>query len=116
MFPGSKWGRRAGQGPGGGLRALQRELCSRGGGPGLPRSASGAGWGARGARSRAKARPGSGAPEPQEGEEEEKKEAAAGSCLILLGSVDPRAAAGWGWPPGAGPCARCSCPRLPLAR
>lgn len=33
-------------------------LCSRGGGPGLPSSASGGGRGARGARSRATARPG----------------------------------------------------------
>lgn len=35
-------------------------LCSRGGGPGLPSSASGGGRGARGARSRATARPGPG--------------------------------------------------------
>lgn len=57
---------------------------------------------------------GAGAPEPKEGEEEEeeeKEEAAVGSCLILPGSADPLAAAGWGWPPGAGPRARRSCPR-----
>lgn len=62
---------------------------------------------------------GAGAPEPKEGEEEEeevKEEAAAGSCLILPGSADPLAAAGWGWPPSAGPGARRSCPRPPLAR
>lgn len=45
-----------------------------------------------------------------------KEEAAAGSCLILPGSADPLAAAGWGWPPGDGPRARRSCPRPPLAR
>lgn len=60
------------------------------------------------------------APEPKEGEEEEEKvvkeEAAAGSCLILPGSADPLAAAGWGWPPGDGPRALRSCPRPPLAR
>lgn len=88
--------------------------------PGQPSSASGGGRGARGARSRATARPGPGALEPEEGEEEEeeqeKKEAAASSCLILPGSADPLATAGWGWPRGAGPGSRCTCPRQPLAR
>ena len=57
-------------------------------------------------------------PEPEEGEEEEeeKEKAAAGSCLILPGSADPLAAASWGWPPGAGPRARGSCPGPPLSR
>lgn len=83
-----------------------------------------AGGGARGARSRATARPEPGAPKPKEGEEEEEEEedevenqeAAAGSRLILPGTADPLAAACWGWPPGAGPRARGSCPRPPLAR
>lgn len=98
----------------------EKGLCSRGRGPVLPSSASGGGRGARGARSRATARPGPGALEPEEGkeeeEEQEKKEAAASSCLILPGSADPLATAGWGWPRGAGPRSRCSCPRQPLAR
>lgn len=55
-------------------------------------------------------------PEPEEGEEEEKEKAAAGSCLILPGSADPLGAASWGWPPGAGPRARGSCPGPPLSR
>lgn len=89
-------------------------LCSGGGGPGLPSSASGGERGPRGAGSRATARPRPGAPEPEEGEEE-KEETAAGSCLILPGSADPRAVAGWGWPRGAGPDSRGSCPGPPLA-
>lgn len=99
--------------PGRGLGAASgREgLCSRGGGPGLPSSASGGGRGVRGARRRATARPWPGAREPEEGEddEEEREEAAAGSCLILPGSAGSLAAAGWGWPRGAGPGMRCSC-------
>lgn len=90
----------------------EKGLCSRGRGPGLPSSASGGGRGARGARSRATARPGPGALEPEEVEQEddEKEAAAASSCLILPGSADPLAAAGWGWPRGAGPRSHCSCP------
>lgn len=110
---------RSGRGFRGGLWDRAKGLCSRGGGPGLPSSASGGGRGARGARSRATVRPGPRAPEPEKGEEEEeeeKEEAAAGSCLILPGSADPLAAAGWGWLPGAGPRVRGSCPGPPLAR
>lgn len=110
-LPGSGWG--PGRGAPGRPPGRAKGLCSRGGGPGLPSSASGGGRGARGTRSRATARPGPGAPGPEEGEEEE---AATGSRLILPGSAGPLAAASWGWPPGAGPRARRSCPRPPLAR
>lgn len=92
--------------------------CSRSsGGPGLPSSASGGGRGARGARSRATARRGAGAPKPEDGGGEQATgEAAAGSRLILPGSAGPLAAAGGGWPPGAGPRSRSgSCPRPQLA-